>query len=1007
MLFLIGSMSLFGSWFQKPVGFWGTDELANRYPPDFPKIIRPVDADYKKDSLQADDLYNAMWKFYNSKQWDLMLDSSPILFHLCERLLEQKFDPDVFEYWAAGYGCYGQAMVYLGEIREGSEILNEFFDIKKRVTGDNYSLAVEYYGEGHMAIGLFNDPDLALDYYRLGEAMARKCLKPEDPGLMNGLLNMARGYWLKGDYATAMGYYQQVLNFTGASTRYKAFTYTDIGNHFAEIGDHKNALKYYLLARPFEGTVEYAFNPELAIANAYLNLGKLEDCARQIQHCEQLFRSKEAKLRSNGRETDLFDTKSNYFFAKKDFAKAMEWRKASIAAAESNSGGKLSPITLELLQNLAQIYLAAGKLPEARETINELLFREAKQFKAADFSQNPEVTRFTRQPYHLLTLELKGRIFERQYTLSGNPEDLQNALSVYLLADSLVDYLRDAYRGLGSKNQLAGSSRPVYQQGIDCSFRLWKQTGEQSYLELAWRLAEKSKSIALLESLRETEAKQVSNLDTDDLFQEKKLKRDLNLYEKLVFDEQAKSQPNGARISSWNQRIVALKDTQDSLLAVFKDRYPEYYRLKYKRKIATIAEAQSKLSANTALLEYFMGDSVLFTFLVDKSTCRVFRQRIDSTFSDEVSSLRSLVHGFDPEVYRTREQKTTDFQRFTAVSYQLYNILLAEPLRQTQARKLLIIPDDVIGYIPFAALLERPSAPAAPVDYRNLSYLVRDYAVRLEYSATLLQDPKRSSDSGAYLGIAPSYTGDAIASRALPDSLRFTRAFGAQRGGEAPALQFNDKEIDLTKTICGGETCKGADASEAFFKKHAPDAGVLHLAMHALTNDIDPLYSTLLFSGLQADTTGENDGLLHAYELYNLRLNADLAVLSACNTGAGKVVRGEGIMSLARAFKFAGCPNVMMSLWSVNDLAGKDLVVGFFEKLHAGMGKASALQAAQIDFLDNTKSDKLMHPYYWATFILVGDDEKVGFETNQVWVWVLTGLVFGLFSWFVMRRRFY
>ncbi|MCC6462581.1 MAG: CHAT domain-containing protein [Saprospiraceae bacterium] len=1005
LLFLL--LLLLGSGFQQPVSFGGNRSAAHNYPPDFPTVQRPLTVNYSKDSLRVVRLAHASWNFYWAKQWDSMLLSSQALHQLAAHLLEQKVDSTLFECWYQGYTEYGQAMVYLGNIREGSDIINEAVAIARRVRGDNLMSAIGYYGAGHMAIDLFDDPDLALDYYRMGESIARKCLAPDDVQLINGLRNLGKGYWLKGDYETALRYYQQVLDFKNLPAYRKEHTYTHIGDRYAEIGNAEQALHHYLLARPFGGThPEYDFHREVAIADACLQLNRISASQDQLRRCDSMYARNQALLSQSGYTSDWLRAKAKAAFRAQNVPLAVALSRAAIAEAERSNGGKTSPTTLALWQQLAEFYLSTDSLSAARATVQELFAREAPLFKPTDFSQNPNPEHFSRQTFHLITLQLKGRILERQFGRSGKWQDLEGALSVYLLADSLIDRLRDTYRGVGSKNQLAGSAKAIYQRGIDCAFRLWQKTASGHWLETAWQLAEKSKSIGLLESFRETEAQQLANMQPEDLQGEKQVKRDIQFYEKLVFDEQNKAQPVQSRISFWNRRIVALKNTGDSLLAVFKSRYPEYYRLKYNRNIAPIPAIQSKLADSTALVEYFLGDSLLFTFLIDNTQCQLFRQRLDTHFEQNLAALRTTVHGFEPEQHRSAQEKKADFHQFTSAAFGLYQNLLAQPLRQTRAANLILIPDEQLGYIPFAALLEQPVPPSHPVNYRPLPYLIRNYSIRLEYSGTLLLHQPTAAAPGAYLGMAPSYSASSRAIGRYPDSLRFQRAFPALRGGGVPALRFAREEVEAAQAIASGNARSGASATEAFFKQYAPSASVLHLAMHALTNDTDPLYSTLVFSGLDADTTSENDGFLHAYELYNLRLQAKLAVLSACNTGAGKMVRGEGIMSLARAFKFAGCPNVMMSLWPVNDLAAKELVLDFFKNLDRGYGKAQALQAAQLNFLNTTKVDKLMHPYYWATFILLGDDEPVHWGTAlQPWVWLLlTGAgILGVRQ--ILRRR--
>lgn len=992
--------------------FWGSGKAAEQYPPDFPKVTRPVGPDFEKDSTRAGILYGRSWNAYYKQQYDSMKVVCGELYPLAANLLEQRFDSTLFEYWILSYFGYGQALIYMGDIEEGSQIMLEADAVERRIYPKDYiGRSMNYFGLGHMARDLFQDYDLALDYYKLGQSVAQNCLPVDDPFMVNVNYVIGSFYGQMGDYAAQDKYFDKVL---ASKPSMKTFVSGFKALNYQNAGDYENAIKYRLITITNSDSPLAVYYQNCELAECYLNIGDLDASRRCLRICEQLLRKHQAEIMSQNLGVSYFYAKGVYETAMKNYLEGIPWFRKSLAASEISGGGKMSSLTFVVFHKLTESLLLADSLPAAQAALSELLAREASGFEAFDFAQNPPVAAFTRQPYHLRTLELKGRFFEKMFEKTNDPMQLEYALKSYALADSLVERIRDTYRGLGSKNQLSEMAKPIFQRTIDCALRLWQRGGGEPYLQLAWQAAEKSKSVELLESLRETEARQLAGFRPEDQQHEKLQKRNLDFYEKLVFDEQAKPYPDSSRIANWNRKIFDLKASQDSLLAVFQKRYPEYHRLKYDRRLATIADVQTKLPAGNALVEYFLGDSVLFTFLIEHGQARVFKQNIDTSFHQNFAALRATVHDFDPAMPRTTPQKRVDFQKFTAASHALYQTLLAEPLAHTRARKLVVVPDDQIGYVPFAALLRQPVAASAAPDYRHLPYLVNDIAVRLEYSGTLLtRQPTRDGSAGGYLGMAPVYQGGAgnsgLAARALPDSLRFARAFSLLRGGEVPALRFNRVEIDSTQHFLKGESAAGEAATEAFFKKNAPNAGVLHLAMHALTNDVDPLYSTLLFSNPNpADSTGENDGFLHAYELYKLRLGADLAVLSACNTGAGKVVRGEGIMSLARAFRFAGCPNVMMSLWSVNDAAAKDLVVGFFQKLSGGMGKAGALQAAQQDFLKNTKSDELMHPYYWATFSMVGDDAPVSFAGSRWWIWGLACLVLGVigvyFQYFHVRR---
>jgi CHAT domain-containing protein len=163
------------------------------------------------------------------------------------------------------------------------------------------------------------------------------------------------------------------------------------------------------------------------------------------------------------------------------------------------------------------------------------------------------------------------------------------------------------------------------------------------------------------------------------------------------------------------------------------------------------------------------------------------------------------------------------------------------------------------------------------------------------------------------------------------------------------------------------------EATEANFKKYASDYGILHFAMHAIINDEDPLASKLIFT-LNGDSL--EDGFLNTYEIYNLNLNADLAVLSACKTGVGKLSKGEGIMSLARGFLYAGVPGIVMTLWEVEDISSAIIMTDFYRNLKDGMAKDNALRESKLKYLNS--ADQLQsHPYFWAAFVQIGDNSPV------------------------------
>jgi len=257
------------------------------------------------------------------------------------------------------------------------------------------------------------------------------------------------------------------------------------------------------------------------------------------------------------------------------------------------------------------------------------------------------------------------------------------------------------------------------------------------------------------------------------------------------------------------------------------------------------------------------------------------------------------------------------------------------------------------------------------MDYRALDYLLKDYALNYAYSATLWVNNSRKTQRNytfEYGGFAPEYTSNAISSVNTSGGLF-----------DLPAAR--DEVVSISNLV-GGKAFLESDATKEKFLEDASQFRILHLAMHGLVEEEEPDHletrhvlslsgaSQLVFAPVG---NGPDNYLLTMPEIYNLRLNADLVVLSACNTGYGKVVKGEGVMSLSRPFIYAGSPSLVLSLWQVPDNGTKRLMYSFFEELLKGKNKDEALRQAKLTYLeDNPKSAS--HPIYWAGFITTGNN---------------------------------
>jgi CHAT domain-containing protein len=203
------------------------------------------------------------------------------------------------------------------------------------------------------------------------------------------------------------------------------------------------------------------------------------------------------------------------------------------------------------------------------------------------------------------------------------------------------------------------------------------------------------------------------------------------------------------------------------------------------------------------------------------------------------------------------------------------------------------------------------------------------------------------------------------------------------------------KEVQSINETVPSRVFINEKATEANFKKYASDYNVLHLAMHTILRDDNPLYSMLAFTNVDTGDTIE-DNKLYAYEIYNMKLNAQMAVLSSCNSGFGKMQKGEGMMSLARGFIYAGCPSIIMTLWQVADKSSSELMTSFYKYLKRGKSKQEAMRLAKIDYLEEA-DDLTSNPYFWSGFVVLGDGspiyQKSGFAYWMIVITIFVGIL--------------
>jgi CHAT domain-containing protein/tetratricopeptide (TPR) repeat protein len=574
-------------------------------------------------------------------------------------------------------------------------------------------------------------------------------------------------------------------------------------------------------------------------------------------------------------------------------------------------------------------------------------------------------------------LASKSRVSYFLFLESGDKKDLDRALITIILYDKLVNFVRQNSPD-ASNVEWADFTFDGYENAIQICFAYHQLNGDKKMLNQAFYFSEKSKGLSLLQAFQTTKASKLAGISPELLKEEAQLKLDISeLDQELYILTAQKSKDNLQQIISLQTKINEKRDAYERFVKKLETENPQYHQIKYDVRLLSIDETRKLITDDQAVISFFVGEKHTYIFKITKNDFDVKELNISSAdMLAKITKLRSNIYDYYlNNIDRTPENHLRTAKDYAQGAHELYQLLI-EPLGELPSR-LLIVPDGAISYLPFDVLLTE--LPEDSELFKQHAYLVKKYSISYSYSATLLQEmqqKKHSADLKTFLAFAPKFDADA---NVTIRGKRYSLSPLASNASEITQIR------DLLRT---GTIFVGDEAKEERFKELASQYRIIHFATHGLANNDYPDYSLLAFSPI-LDTI-ENE-LLYVSDLYNMQLNADLVVLSACETGIGKMARGEGIISLARGFSYAGAKSIFTTLWSVNDNATATMVVLFYENIQKGQPKDIALQNAKIQFLENA-TNQSAHPFFWSPYIIIGDVVPIlGLEKTATWLfWTLT-----------------
>jgi CHAT domain-containing protein/Tfp pilus assembly protein PilF len=891
------------------------------------------------------------------------------------------------------YQNVGIVYSYLGDYAAANRYYINAISILKSAVEANDPLLAKYYTN----LGFLNinegQYDLALNHLLKAEKIYLDKFGSSYDNLINIYLNIGVIYMNKTDFGQALEFYLKALNIIQESEYNKEqipATYLNIGSVYSEMKLYSSAIKY------LKDILVLAPEPSIK-AKTYERLAEIYTYQSRFELANSHFKDAIKIIKRSLPDDDLFLARvyNNYGYCLKlqnQFNEALSYHKQALALQKNIYPEKNSNIAANY-HFIGQLYDQSGDFEKALKYYQLALISNTQGFYNQSLEINPENTDSVLSLFNqLLILKEKANSLFRLNTEKGNHSAIDQSLDILRLAIDHVDELGNSYSTSSeiSRLSLNDEINSLFTSAIAIAEWQYRKSGDNKYLSDVYFFSEKAKASSLLALIRTNKASEIAKVPGVIQSMERRLIHDVQNYQRLIHEEKKKINPNNSKIELWNNKVFNFSREYKKLISYIEKNYPSYYNFKHKSQITGLDQVRESLEKDEVLIEYSLSDTSLFALLISSNKTILKRIEIDSQFSSNVLKLRELLD--NPKLHNHTAE---DIKLFENLSNEVYNKVLKPFENILKQNHLIVIPDNVLGFLPFEILVKKKNKEQT--SYKKLHYLINENSVSYAYSSTLLFSKERSSNNnGKLLAFAPQYPEQKQDSSLLVRNIEELRKLKPIPGVE--------NEIRAISNILPSDLYLGPDASESNFKTLAGDYKVLHLAMHTLLDDNQPMFSKLVFS-LDSDTS--NDQLLNTYEIYQLELNARLVVLSACNTGYGKLSQGEGIISLTRGFFYAGIPSVVMTHWTVEDKAGAELMKFYYEEVSKNEKLDMALKNSKLRYL--SQADELRsHPYFWSCYVSFGKTDPInaGKKSSKLAFYLIIPVVFlAAFATLIIRRR--
>jgi len=798
----------------------------------------------------------------------------------------------------------------------------------------------------------------------------------EKIALLHLKINIGYYYFNEGNISKSVKSYENALLYyqTNNIKNYEIIKYClkPLANNYSRLGDYQRAKSLY------KYTLETALktNNQKALIGTYLNLSILFQSTNNNKEAIALLeKALKNKNLSSKQKKDLQiaiaknqllignysiallmvgNLKNNYQVETIKGLCYFNMQKLILAEKHLKKAIGLLKLTNYSKRELAKTYNILAQIQINKKELKNALSTYNKSYNTIIYGKDFRNNLFAENTF----LE----IFEGKAIIYSKQNKLQKAIESYQQAFKIAELLQITKSSQQSKIIQQQENRKRSEKMVALYYQLYSKNQKIEFIEKAFETVEMSKSMVLLERLKYQYAKKSSNMDSLFLKEQLLEKEQAILSKKIVLEELNHENININLIKYLTYQRTKIITKLTVLKTQIKQKYPFLNNELKPITVKTIKE--QLLYDNQQLIEFFDTEKAVFRFSITKTQdIQWTKITKDTTYNN---TLKSYINLFASNNGNHIKNEVETYQKS---AYFLYASLLKNVLSTT---KITIIPDGKLNFVPFDALLTNDKPYNS---FEKLSYLLYKKELNYGYSATILLQQKenlnRPTKQKSVIGFFPLFENNYRDLQELTYTLEEKKALN----------NFNNSLI-----------FEKEQATKEYFFKWVNNYKIIHLSTHASAGNFEePAHIEF------------RDKTLYLPEIYGLNLKSDLLILSACETGIGKLQKGEGAMSLARGFSYTGIKNLLVSQWKVNDKSTSILIQNFYKDYTNSKNISNALHQAKLDYLQNKNIDNLKKtPYYWAGFVFIGNTETT--NTSNSYLWFLL-IIFGVIGLFLTTRK--